>query len=607
MIVIGANDTRITMLLQNESAINFSVIVATLKQYRCKYSAKERVWTASLSNYEEILKDRLEDLTFLEEDKKAIERLRVGKKEQVISSTRVYTDYSLLKYPPLKGKAPFEDFQKIDIALAMSRNRFAFFWEMGTGKTYAASALIAQKYLSEKEVTKIVYISSSIGARNVEQEINEFILNFPQEKVYFADKNNREPFTSDVDIVITSYNSFRLVCEHYKKKKKIKSKKPKKSFLPIEEWIGDGVGMLLLDESHEIANPTSLKGYFVNLHSDYFYYRYLFTGTFADKPEKQYNQLKTLDPYLVKRLNFSEWKAEYAELGTRYSATEVREWKQDKLKQLHDTLMSSYAVFRETDKVLDLPTHYIKRINIDMSAKHRELYERVVSEDLAHINTGSLRTAVNRFPFLLLSVDNPLLLMKHLERFSPKTQTLIKNFKSKNLNKFILIEEILDTHKGEKGIIWIDHPITAAEIANRFANLNPICITGNTPMAERNALVEQFKKNDKHKILIANIQVLNSSVTITEATFQVYTELIFSYVPFEQSSKRIYRNGQNKTVITYILLYNKSLDYLRIRNLDTKGTLIKGLLAREFLSQEEWVKIFNGNWSEAEEASWAVS
>jgi hypothetical protein len=44
--------------------------------------------------------------------------------EQQLVRRRI--DWSLLKYPPLKGKPPFEDFQKRDIANGLNHNRF--FW-----------------------------------------------------------------------------------------------------------------------------------------------------------------------------------------------------------------------------------------------------------------------------------------------------------------------------------------------------------------------------------------------------------------------------------------------------------------------------------------------
>lgn len=594
MITVTANSTHVQINSYNTSPDLFAAINATLKQHRCRFSKKDHCWVTSFGKYKDEVKPRLEDLDFIEEDTQALELLQMGKPEQVISQHRIIPDYSLLTYPPLVGKAPYEKFQHIGISQGLNRNRFAYIWGMGTGKTYVASALIAHYYMKWKTVGKIVIISTSIGARNVYQEIIQFVKDIPHDKIYIADKDHREPFTEDVDIVITSYNSFRLVCNHYKKKYKITSSKTRKPFLPIADWAQGKSCMLLLDESHEIANPSSYQGAYVQLHSSFFDYRYLFTGTFADKPEKMYNQLKTLDPYLVHNLSYTEWLDEYAYLGTRYSQFAIREWKKHKLEELNETMRRYYISEYATEDVLNLPPHYKKDLVVSMTPQHRRLYEALVEDDLRVYGNSSVRQVVNRFPYMLLALDNPRLLEKHRSRFSSETLQALDAVQEKHLAKFDVVDDIINQHAGEKGILWVEHPATAHYLMERYAKYNPLCITGDNPNdAERRQILSDFKSKKKHSILIANIKVLNTSVTITEATFQVYVELIFSYVPYEQSTKRIYRHGQNNTVTTYTLLYNRSLDFLRKKNLDSKGMLVKGLLKKDFLTQDEWIQIFN--------------
>ena len=60
-----------------------------------------------------------------------------------------------------------------------------------------------------------------------------------------------------------------------------------------------------------------------------------------------------------------------------------------------------------------------------------------------------------------------------------------------------------------------------------------------------------------------------------------------------QSQCRIYRLGQTREVESYILLYNRSLDILLDKNLTSKGMLVTGLASKDYLSQDEWIKIFN--------------
>ena len=111
-------------------------------------------------------------------------------------------------------------------------------------------------------------------------------------------------------------------------------------------------------------------------------------------------------------------------------------------------------------------------------------------------------------------------------------------------------------------------------------------------MDERFSMVEDFNK-DNHKLRVANITTLNTSVTILESHISVYFERGFNYTEFEQSQNRNYRIGQESEVTSYVLIYDKSLDCLLDKNLESKGLLVRGLNSRDFLTQEEWKKVFN--------------
>ena len=144
---------------------------------------------------------------------------------------------------------------------------------------------------------------------------------------------------------------------------------------------------------------------------------------------------------------------------------------------------------------------------------------------------------------------------------------------------------------------WQKTVTTFTDPLKPASETNPICITGETPQEERNSLVEEFKTGN-HKLLIANISTLNTSVTITDVTCQIYIERGFNYSNYEQSTRRIYRIGQDKPVISYILIYENTLDVLTDKNLSSKGMLVDGLLSKNFLTQEQWSEIFNLNSSD---------
>lgn len=590
MVIFNFHDKNIAVSFNQEP--QFSQVVSLLKRNKCTYLPKERIWVFPPYKYDEI-KYALEDITIVNDDQidlDILDNLQAGECDLEIEKIRRIPDYSLLTYPPIKGKAPNENFQKNAISKCINSSRRAEFLGMGSGKSYITSAIIAHRLLKYRDCGKVLLLTTSIGVRNLYYELLKFIKGLDENKVVIADKKNRTPFNDGVDIVIASYSTFRLICNSYKEIKKIKVKQPKKPFLPLKEWSKGEDLMLILDESHCIANQSSQQGYFVHLHSSEFRYRYLFSGTPADQPQKLYNQYTTLSPWLTWNLSFTQWKDKMAYLGDRYSPYSIREWKKEELEKQNQRFTEKFGEYFKTTDLVDLPNYNEKKIYLTMNKQHRKIYESLVQNDLVDIKNS--REVVNRFPYMCLALDCPPLLDKHREKLDKTLNKLLDNFNSNILEKIHAIEDILSDHEDDKIIIWAIHPATIRMLGDKFSKYNPICITGETPQDERFSLVEEFKKGD-HQILIANIACLNTSVTILEAKVQIYVERGFSFSQYEQSTQRAYRIGQDKDIISYILIYDKSLDVLVDKNLSSKGSLVNGLCSKSFITQDEWIKIFN--------------
>ena len=593
MVTLRLKDKMICASITKSSYTVFNKELDIMRSLKFRFNQKTGEWVGLLHKRDE-LKEAIEEIDVVVDKISDIEvaLIQEGTAEQKFETSRRIPDYSLMNFGPIEGKAPNEDFQKKAIIKGINTNRYCFFYGMGSGKSYILAAIIAHRLYKYHDCNKVLIITTNIGVMNLVHEMKKFIKGLPDNKIVIANKDYRNPFDDkEADIVVTSYNSFRLICDYYKKKYKITSKKPRKPFLPIEEWA-DGNAMIALDESHNVANPTSLQSHYVALHAELFEYRYLFSGTPADKPEKQWQQFNIVDPYLVYNLSFGDWKDKMAYIGDRFSAYSIREWKEDELKDQNERFLKSYGEYYKTDDLVTLPDYNEKTIYIDMKPDHRYIYESVVVEDLK--TERNVRDTVNRFPYMMLACDDPSLLKKHSEKFDQKLNKVIDTFKDTNLGKYDALADIISDYPDDKIIVWVIHPSTAKRICDRFKSLNPICITGDTDQKARFDLVEEFKTGN-HKLLVANITTLNTSVTILEAHVSVYFERGFNYTEYSQSRNRNYRIGQESDIASYILVYNKSLDVLLSKNLESKGKLVEGLCSKDFLSQEDWVTIFNCN------------
>lgn len=609
MVSISVQDNDIICDIRGSDS--FAGVVTILKTYRCKFVPSTKKWSIPLFRYDHVIDElqNIEVLSISEADEKALARLKEYPGELRLSPERLTFQQSLLKYPPFQGKHPYEDYQKQDILRAINRNRYGLFLDMGLGKAYIAAAIIAHLRHYNK-ANKVLLISSNIGAANMVHELKKFVTLNNNEIISMTRVGkDRDLFKPEASIVVTNYNTFRVLCDYYYKKKNKNKEPPKKMaapVMPIEEWLGGKPGILLLDESHALGNPSSQQTSRILLHSRFFEYRYLFTGSPADKNEKLYAQLRILDPALTHNLSYQDWIQEYNETGNYFSAYAINpdKWRYEKLQELNARVTKNYAVYRNSEDHLELPENYKKKLYVELSPMHREIYQAFVKSTLEDIRTrtGRLRSrdVVNAFPYMQMALDNPKkLLIDHPSLLTPELAKVIQQFSFDDHRKTEILLDILAEKVGEnneKGIIWIWHPSTAERLMHLLKKYNPISITGETGKGdeqERMAMVEDFKKDPDKKILIASIPVLNTSITVIEATFQVYLERVYNYAQYTQSLKRIHRIGQTKNVITYIPIWDETIDVALDANLETKDTLNTKILSKEFLSLEEWKTIFN--------------
>ena len=651
MIVLSLVGKQIYIKFKGIQGAAFNQAVAAAKSIHCGWNNIEKAWTISANRYTAAY-DAFSDIDLLKQEFTAeeLEKATIQDPELTVEPIRRIPDYSLLNYEPIVGKHPYENYQKEAITKGINRSRYAYFYDMGTGKSYIAAAIIAHRLLRYRDVGKVFFLTSSIGVRNLKDELVKFIKNIDESRISIADVNNRLPFRDDIDIVISNYNTLRLVADAYsgigtkiqqllgkmsKASRKstqdnlkqeiintfatvhifVSAECPTDKFISkvkktlsenrqmlkkyklgeaIKTWLNGKEGLLLLDESHQLANPQSLRSKVAVEMSNAFRYRYLFTGTPADVPVKLYNQFKILDPWLVYNMTFSEWKERMAYIGTPFSSTAIRGWKKDELELSNQRFTKLHGNYLSVTDVLDLPEFFEKRIPVDMSAKQRYIYEEAVSSILSAAKDE--KEMVNVFPYQLLAVDNPSLLEKHSFKFPPELSQAISAFKLGDLEKMNVLDDIISDNPDEKILVWAIHPATIKSICERYKNLNPLYVIGETEQSERNKIVNTFKHDSKCKMLVANITTLSTSVTLSpECHIQVYMERGFQYDQYSQSQRRIFRIGSNQPAITYIPLYKNSLDYFVDKNLSSKGMLVKGLVSKGFISQADWKKIYNMN------------
>lgn len=468
------------------------------------------------------------------------------------------------------------------------------------GKSFASSSIM-HILRKRRHAQKVLILTSASGVINLSKELVKFS-SYSENDISVGDKFNRRPF-DDVSkkVIICNYRSFLLISDEYQKSINAGVKRYKKTPIPIEKWLDEEEGIVLLDESHHIADPSSRISHVLHLIAPYFKFRYTMTGTPADKEEKYYSQLKFLDKGLVRNLSYSDWCSYYFNVGTKYNPYQVLGPKDDKIRELI-YYVKKYSITRFSEDVLDLPDNIIHEVFVKFSPKLEKIYQLYIIEKLKNIQskregTIPMNDVSNFFQKMIISIDNPLMLKP--EAMAPEIQKEVKGFNFlKDHPKLEALEDIIDKHHGEKVIVWTSHP-SVAEILHEKYKDSSLVINGETEVPKgmsrdqlKTSVVDEFKSSKTKNILFAGIQVLNTSITIVEATVNVYFDTHFNYTEFSQSIKRIHRIGQTKRCNTYILIIDESLDVVRRNMMKDKDFIMKNFGNESYLNSKSAQDLF---------------
>lgn len=594
---------------------NFSDIVSELHECSATFNSKTSSWVLHYSKW----KSFKESLIMMDEDyevdvlsEKNLIKYENELSELKIKKNRFSVDYSNLTFPPLVGKHPNEKYQSEDIRKALGQNRFLFNWEMGLGKSYCLAVLL-ENLFANGEIDRALICTSGVGSMNLKNELllhcksfkEDDIKTFTNAKV-FKKKEQRAIFDSDPKIIVASHDILKLVMDYYNTRNKNKSKNYRKCPYDFTKW-GNTRG-LFIDECHFISNPSSRRTEIFLQLIDFFEYRYLFTGTLADKYEKLYVPCKILDRKLVDDAPFKLWLSNHVQLGNRFSSYGINSdmWDLDKIQNLSAKLIHSYGAKRLIKDCLDLPPNFEKTFTVEMSEKHRRIYELFSNESMTIISKLAKQgeftnTIINKMLYFQSIVDNPALLenSKYFEYFSAELKKLIKDFNySKHYEKLTFLDSIIEEKIdlcGQKGIIWYFHPKTKECLIDHYKEYNPFVIESGMGYELIFKYIDDFKKSKTSKLLITSVNIMNTSLTVTEAKWQVYLENTFKYQDYQQSRGRIFRPGQQDPVTTYFLVYKSSIDGFQMDNLKNKGHTLDTLMNMQYISPNVWKTIFNFN------------
>lgn len=215
------------------------------------------------------------------------------------------------------------------------------------------------------------------------------------------------------------------------------------------------------------------------------------------------------------------------------------------------------------DVAKDLPEKVVSTQPLQMSDEEAQQYSNYVKElsekfDVENINLGMLQK-LRIFCAHPFAVED-----KNLQDDPAKYSVKYQRFCE-------IVEEI--TCRNEKVLVFTSYKsmfsIFKKDVPLRFGI--PIwTINGETPVEERQSIVDNFNTLSGSAILILNPRAAGTGLNITGANHVIHYNLEWNPSLEDQSSARAYRRGQNKTVFIYRLYYKDTIEQVINERIERK-------------------------------------
>ena len=215
------------------------------------------------------------------------------------------------------------------------------------------------------------------------------------------------------------------------------------------------------------------------------------------------------------------------------------------------------------DVAQDLPEKVVSSQPIIMSSEEAERYKEYLesvkaASDSDSVNLGMLQK-------LRMYCTHPFI----TEEFFASSNPYDTSVKYQRFCE--LMQEILD--RKEKVLVFTSYKkmfdVFTSDLPDRFG-IKVWTINGETPVDDRQAIVDEFNALPRPAALILNPRAAGTGLNITGANHVIHYNLEWNPSLEDQSSARAHRRGQEKTVFVYRLYYKDTVEQVVNERIERK-------------------------------------
>ena len=455
---------------------------------------------------------------------------------------------------------PFEHQREALKRGAESKN-FAYFMEMGTGKT-KVSIDNASYLFTQNKIKNVIVIAPNSVYLNWKKEIETHCSVDYKIMAHKVDTIISPQFNDPLQLTWYLYNVEAM--SHKSGLKKVK-----------EILTAADETMMIIDEATTIKNRTAKRTKNIIELGKTVAYKRLLTGSPVTKsPLDLYSQVAFLDKSLLGHSSFYTFRARYAvmhEIDMGGRSVMLPKYYTN-LEELEKNIKTFSYRCRKVE-CLDLPEKLYTQYYINLKDEHQQAYDRLKKNAWAVIQNEEVSYSNKLTEILKLHQC----VNGHVKTDDGK----IIEFDDPKLDQLM---EVIEENEG-KFIIWANYIYNIEKIIkilqDRYGRDSVVSVYGAVDAEQRIKNVKRFENDDAVRFFVGNPSTGGYGLNLVSASYVVYYSNSYNLEVREQSEDRAHRIGQDKNVLVIDLIIKGTVDEMIISALKGKIKLSAKTLGEE--------------------------
>jgi len=472
------------------------------------------------------------------------------------------------KYP-YKTK-PYEH-QKNALNESAEKVQWAYFMEMGTGKTKVTIDNLAYLFFKRKVTAALIIAPKSVYL-NWESEIQTHMPEVLKYKIFKWNIDKPKDYHA-----LQNYKDLKIFLIN------VEALSTKRGFEACIDYLKENkLNFVTVDESTTIKNRSAKRTKNILALQKLSLIRRILTGSPITKsPLDLYTQCQFLSPELLGFSSYLAFRNRYAEMtdipvGSGRYISVPKYYK--RLQEL-ELKIKQFATRIRKDECLDLKPKVRQKRYIELEGDGKKIYEKLRTSALAIVEDSTI------------SFSNKLTEIIKLHQvcngFTKNDDGEIMTLHKSKLNA---LDEILEETDG-KVIIWANYIYNITEIIEflekKYGKESVVSIYGAVDVQTRKEAVRRMQEDPKTRFLVGNPTTGGFGLTLTAVNTVIYFSNNYNLEVRKQSEDRAHRMGQKGTVVYIDIVARNTLDEAIMKSLTSKGQIAAKTLGEEDL--RDWL------------------